>query len=491
LPDAEKFPAAGNVRVFFMPSAQGAFNINLDSNFSYCNTPQPGDKPFDLSNLNLAVMIASHTLRAGDITLAESEYSVQGYGRRGFEYAFDNQKAYLHLFTVNSQELKGFQGFGWPRSGTALLGGAAGYRILREALTLKALYVSGQDNPSLGANVGMPEELPGYTGRRGQVLAVTEETRLWSNLLSFKGEFAHSRCDADLSDQAGPLPGNAFTLGAGLASGVLTAGLTYRSVGRDFNSIGLPALAANRSGLEATVGLSRDILNLTGSFTAQRDNVGNDPASSTTSNLDGSLNLSLAVSPKVQFVLGYRLGRQNTDPGPSPALVQDSATNEFSGSLNLMMGESSSLALTTVFSKLDSQAAPETAGSTLTINMAGALRAGNWLSLSPTLGISTQKETFSAKRTDTLSLGTVGEVFFLPQAWSLFLSGSYTLSKMPGAGGADSMALDLNSGFNIYLNQLLKVEGLLLAIKGQFLSNESLGVRTTNWRALAQCDLSF
>jgi hypothetical protein len=237
--------------------------------------------------------------------------------------------------------------------------------------------------------------------------------------------------------------------------------------------------------------LSRDIFSLTGSLVTQRDNVGDDPASATTSNFDGNLNMSLAVTPKAQIVLGYRAGRQKTEPGSSPALPQDSVTDEYSGSVNLMVGQSSSFNLTVISSRLQSQASPETAGSALTLNLGGALRAGEWLSLSPTLGVSTRKDTFTGHRSDTLSAMAVGEVFFLPQACSMFLTGSYSLSNLPGTGGAASQTVDLTSGLNIYLNRLVKADGLLLSLKGNFGFNEALGVRTTNWRALAQCDLSF
>jgi hypothetical protein len=491
LPGAEKFPVAGNIRFFLMPPQQGAFNINIDSNFSYTNTPLAGNNPLDLSNMNAAFILRGHTFRAGDISINESEYSAQGIGRRGFEYAFDDQKAYVHIFAVNSQEVKGFKGFGLPRPEVAIWGGAAGYRILGDALYLKALFITGRDSPSQAVNAVIPEEVPGAGGRQGQVLAVTEESRLWSNLLTLKGEFARSRYDADLDDPAGPIWGNAFTLGTGLASGVLTAGLTYRYVDRDFNSIGLQYLANNRSGLEATVGLTRDIFNLTGSLVTQRDNVADDPTSATTSNFDGSLNMSLAVTPKAQIVLGYHAGCQKTEPGSSPTLPQDSVTDEYSGSFNLMVGESSSFNLTVTSSCLHSQASPETEGSALTLNLGGSLRAGEWLSLSPTLGVSTRMETFTGHRSDTLSAMAVSEVFFLPQVCSMFFTGSYSLSSLPGMGGMPSQTLDLNGGLNIYLNRLVKVEGLLLSLKGNFGSNEAQGVRTTNWRALAQCDLSF
>jgi hypothetical protein len=489
LPDAETFPAAGNIRVFITPPPRGAFNINFDSNFSYTSAPLAGNDPLDLSNMNAAFFLSQHTIRAGDITLNESDYSVQSLGRRGFEYTFDNQKAYLHAFTVNTQEVRGFKGFGLPKPKMSLLGGAAGYRILGQALFLKALFITGKDIPTQGVNIGLPEDLPGAGGRQGQVLAVVEESRLWADRLSFKAEFARCRYDADLDDQSEPVAGNAFLVSTGLSSGILTAGLNYRFVDRNFNSIGLQALANDRSSWEAMLGLSRGIFSLTGSFVGQRDNVSNDPQSATTSNLDGSLSLSLAVTPQAQIVLGARLGKQATDPGSGGAFAQDSATSEFSGSLNLMIGLSSSINLAVASSRLASQAAPETDGSTLTLNLGGSLQAGEWLNLCPSLGFSQRREKLTGRRFDTFNALTVGELFFMPKAWSMFLSASFSRADVPD--GLASTTLDLTGGLNLYLNQFIKVEGLLLSLKGNYQFMDMVGMETTDWKALAQCDVSF
>ena len=488
-PGAETYPAAGNIRVMITPPQRGAFNINFDSNFSYTSAPLAGNKPLDLSNMNAALFLSNHTIRAGDISLNESDYSIQSLGRRGFEYSFDNQKAYLHAFTVNSQEVKGFKGFGLPQPQVSILGGAAGYRILGQALFLKTLFVTGKDTPSQGVNLGLPEGLASAGGRQGQVFAVIEESRLWSDRLSFKAEFARCRYDADLSDQSGPVSGNAFLVGSGLSSGILTAGLNYRFVDRDFNSIGLQTLANNRSGWEAMLGLNRGIFGLSGSFMGQRDNVSDDPESATTSNLDGSLNLSLAVTPQAQIVVGARLGKQETDPGESGALAQDSATHEFSGSLNLMIGQSSSVNLAVASSRLESQAAPETEGSTLTFNLGGSLLAGQWLSLSPSFGFSQRREKLTGRRFDTFNAMTAGELFFWPRAWSMFLTASFSRADVPD--GLASTSLDLMGGLNFYLSQLIKVEGLLLSLKGSYRFMDMTGLETTDWRALAQCDFSF
>jgi hypothetical protein len=489
VPGAEIYPVAGNIRVFLTPPQRGAFNINFDSNFSYTSAPLAGNKPMDLSNMNAAFFLSQHTIRAGDITLNESDYSVQSLGRRGFEYAFDNQKAYLHAFTVNTQEVKGFKGFGLPQPKMTLLGGAAGYRILGQALFLKTLFITGKDTPFQGVNLGLPEDLASAGGRQGQVLAVIEESRLWADRLSLKAEFARCRYDGDLSDQSGPVAGNAFLASTALSSGILTAGLNYRFMDRNFNSIGLQALASDRSSWEAMLGLSRGIFSLTGSFASQRDNVSNDPESATTSNLDGSLSLSLAVSPKAQIVVGTRLSKQETDPGASGAFPQDSAASEFSGSLNLMIGLSSSINLAVASSRLESQVAPETDGTTLAFNLGGSLQAGQWLSLSPSMGFSQRREKLTGRRFDSFNAMTAGELFFLPRAWSMFLTASFSRADVPD--GLASTSLDLMGGLNLYLNQLIKVEGLLLSLKGNYRSMDMAGVETTDWRALAQCDVSF
>ncbi|MDH4197000.1 MAG: hypothetical protein OEW05_06320 [Candidatus Aminicenantes bacterium] len=486
---AEALPASGNLRVFYTPQRLGGVGASFDSNFIYSNTPTAGAKDFDLSNMNVAVYAAGHTLRAGDLALNESDYSVQSSGRRGFEYAFDNQRAYLHVFSVNSQQVRGFKGFGLPKAGVTVAGGAAGYKFFDEALALKAVFVTGKDTPSRGANIGLPDYLSGYGGREGQVVALTEETRLFQNRFNLKAEFAHSRYDADTQDAAGAAGDSAYTLGAGLAAGFLNAAVNYRHIGRDFNSIGLDYIAGNRRLLEATFGLARGPFSLTGVLRTQRDNVKDDPLSATTRDRGGDVNLSVSLSTRAQLMFGYRRGRQKTEPGLSPAFSQDSATDELAGTMNVMLGTSSSVNLSVISSNLDSRASPESAGSALTVNLGAALRAGETLSLSPNVGVSRRKDKLTGDTFDTYNALAVGELFILPRAWSMFLSASFNRADF--AGGSATDMLDLMGGLNFYFNRLIKVEGLLLALKGNYRQLDAAGVRTTEWRALAQCDFAF
>ena len=486
---AEDVPTAGNLRVFYTPQRLGGLGASFDSNFAYSNTPLTGAKDFDLTNMNLALYAAGHTLRAGDLTLNESDYSVQSLGRRGFEYAFDNQRAYLHVFSVNAQQVQGFKGFGLPKSGLTIAGGAAGYRFFGEALALKAVFVTGKDTPARAANVAMPADFAGYSGREGRVVAVTEEARLFRNLFNLKAEFANSRYDADTQDPAAAATDNAYTLGGGLTAGFLNAAVTYRYIGRDFNSIGLPYIAPNRRHLEASFGLARGPFSLTGVVRTQRDNVKDDPLSATTRDQGGDLNLSVALSTRAQLMFGYRRGRQETDPGLTSAFAQDSAMDELTGTMNVMLGASSSVNLSVISSTLDSRASPEAAGSALTVNLGAALRAGEILSLSPMMGVSRRKDKLTGATLNTYNALAVGELFVLPRAWSLFFSASFNRADI--AAGSRSEMLDVLAGLNFYFNRLLKVEGLLLAFKGNYRQMDAAGVRTSEWRALAQVDFAF
>ena len=486
---AETVPASGNLRVFYTPQRLGGVGASFDSNFVYSNTPAAGAEDFDLSNMNVAVYAAGHTLRAGDLTLNESDYSIQSPGRRGLDYTFDNQRAYVHVFSVNSQQVRGFKGFGLPKAGVTIAGGAAGYRFFGEALALKAVFVTGKDTPSRGANIGLPDDLPGYGGREGQVVALTEETRLFQSLLNLKAEFAHSRYDADAQDAAGAAADNAFTLGAGLAAGFLNAAVNYRQIGRDFQSIGLDYIAGNRRLLEATFGLAHGPFSLTGVIRTERDNVRDDPALATTRGQGGDLNLSVSLSTRAQFLFGFRRGRQQTDLGLDPAFSQDSATDELAGTMNLMLGASSSVNLSVISSNLASQASPESAGSALTVNLGAALRAGEILSLSPNLGVSRRKDKQTGDTYDTYNALAVGELFILPRSWSMFVSASFNRADIPNEPATDM--LDLTGGLNFYLNRLIRIEGLLVALKGNYRQLDAAGVRTTDWRALAQCDFAF
>ncbi len=481
----KKTNASGNLRVFHSYQKEGAFSFDFDSNFNYTNTPVEGDKSFDLSNMMLALLKDNHTLRAGDININESEYTVSGLGRRGMEYIFDNQKVYFHLFDVSSQQPKGFKGFGIPKSNISILGGAIGYRFFNDKVSLKAIYLSGKDDPSQGVNTGSS---PYYQSRKGNVMSIVEETKLFENKLNLKAEFAKSKYDGDLTDDIGAQSDNAYNLGAGFNYGGLSIGANYRYTGKDFNPIGFQSFTSDRKGYEALAGFTKGIMNLTGSYIFERDNVKGDPSQLTTKNGAGNLSLAFTFSPKVSLNLGYKRSKQKTLQNETEVSGQDYLTNEYSSSLTLNLNESSSLNLALTNSTLSSKSSPESETSALTFNIGGAFRKGERLTLNPMIGYSKTLNKFTNEKNLNYNTLLTGEIAFIPKVFSLIFSSSFNRSET-STSATDTF--DTTGGLNLYLDKLIKFGSIILSVKGGYNLNKVDEEKIADYKIFFQLDFSF
>lgn len=476
----------GNIQIAFGSQPASGFGTMINANSSLTDTPLPGAQRVDLTSMNVAISLDGHILRAGDLNVNESEFSAFGLGRRGIEYAFDNHKIYLHAFDVTTQQLLGFKGFGIPRSGSSLMGAAAGFTLFQDKFTLRAIALTGKDDPSLAANVAGSQILQ---SRQGNVLALTQETKLFGNVLDLKAEFAHSSYDQDLTDSLGAKPDNAWSAGGTLSLGPLTLGAIYRSVGHDYNSIGLQFLANDRSGWDSNLLLSLGAVSLQGQFTLQHDNLAEDPGRPTTKARGAMLNFNLAASQAVGITLGYRLTGQTTYQGEFETNGQDMTTNEISAGLNLTLSPSITLNLALTTSALRSPANPSGDTTGLTLNIGGSFRAGEWLTFMPTFGLTRAETDLSGEVTTTFSAMVSGELFLFPKVLSLLVTGSFNRMEMSVL--SLSKSVDLLGGINFYLGQLIHVNNLLLTVRGGYRRNDMSGIRTNDSRILAQTDFAF
>jgi hypothetical protein len=478
--------ASGNLRVFTNYTRDN-LNLGVDANFNYSSKPLAGEKDFDLSNMMVSASKGSHSLKAGDINVNETEFTVSGLGRRGLDYAFNAGKFYLHLFDVSSQQLRGFNGFGLPKSKANVLGGAIGYRFLKDMIFLKAVYLTGQDDPGQGVNVGFPSFVQ---TRKGSVLSLAEETNLLQNRLIVGGEVAQSRFDENILDEAASRTDLAWKVGGNISSGVLAAGAAYRRIGADFNSVGFPYFTNDREGLEANVGLNAGRLSFTGSYVASSDNVEDDPASETTSDQNGNANLTWSISDRMSMSLGYSLNKQSTsfELGISPFL-QDSLTNQLAGALNLNFGQAANLSFQFSNSDLSSKNYPQNESTNLTLNVGAAFRAGEWLNLSPTFGYGKMRNRFTHEEMFNYSSFLSGEIAFWPRVMSVSLTGSYMRAESAVQGNSDN--LNAGTNLNLYLDRLIKVGTAIVSLKGNYTTTRMPGFSDSFFTALVQCDFSF
>jgi hypothetical protein len=481
----KKTNASGNLRVYHTYQKEGELSFEFDSNFNYTNIPQEGEKKFDLSNMVLSLSKDNHNLKAGDININESEYTVSGLGRRGVEYTFNNQKAYIHIFDVSSQQPKGFKGFGIPKSNISIYGGAIGYNFLDEKISLKAIYIGGKDDPNEGINTGSS---PYYQSRKGNVIAIVEETRLFENKLNLKAEFAKSKYDGELTDDVPSKSDNAYQIGAGLNIGGFQIGALYKYTGKDFNPIGFQSFTSDRKGYQATAGFTKGILNLTGSYIFERDNVKGEPTQLTTKNGGGNLSIALTFSPKVSLNLGYKRDKQKTVQNETEVSGQDSLTNEYSSSLTLNLNESSSLNITFTNSSLSSKSSPESETSAFTLNIGGAFRKGEKLTLNPTIGYSKTLNRFTDEESIAYNTLLTGEIAFIPRIFSLIFSGSFNRSETLTS---TTDTFDTTGGLNLYLDRIIKFGSIILSAKGSYNLNKVNQEKLTDYKVFIQLDFSF
>jgi hypothetical protein len=480
-------PVAGNVRLA-ANYRKGDTNVVIDSTFNYSNTPVLGEKDIDLSNMAVSVSHDQHSLKAGDVNITESEFTVQGLGRRGLEYAYTGAKASVHVFDINSQQPRGFDGFGVPKPALSIFGGAVGYKFLKDAVSLKAVYLSGKDDPTLGVNVS--ESYFNARGRKGSVFALIEETNLFQNKLTLGAEYARSDYDGDISDESGPRSDSAWRVGGSFRSGIVQAGAVYRFIGGGFNPIGFQYFSNDRRGLEANVGLSKGRLSLTGTFQSIKDNVNGDAERDTTKNMNGNLNFMWNVSDKVSFNVGYQRGEQDTSrDGTTPLFPQDSVTNQVSGALMFTFSPSASLNLQVANASASSKSSPQGNNTGLNVNLGGAFRAGNVLSISPTLGFASAKNKFTGERQLTYNSFLAAELTIVPEWFSTSIQGGYTRSDNGSMGVTNT--LNLSGMLGLQLKKLIKIGTVTLSVRGNYGRTKMPGFSNTISAILAQCDFSF
>jgi hypothetical protein len=476
----------GNVQIGFEAGDPGKLGLRIDSNFSLTNVPPPTGDSVNLSNMMISLTAGSHALRMGDLNINESEYTSFGLGRRGIEYAFDNRKLYLHAFDVSSQQIQGFSGFGVPARAVSLLGGAAGFRLFGEAMSFRAVFVTGRDDPSRAANAAASSYL---RPRKGDAWSILQETSLFRNALRLKAEFARSSYDADTEDGVKEATDGAWSAGANLTLGPMSIGAVYRFVGRSFNSIGLQYLANDRRGGDVNILLAKGPLSFQGQVTTQRDNVEDDPERPTTDGLNGNASLNLALGSKLSLSAGFRVSGQESRQGTAEAVLQDMATNEVSGGFNWMASSAVSLNVTLTRSSLSSETNPTGDLQGMTLNVGGSLRAGETLMLAPTFGLTRSKNLATGGVDTTLNAFLNGEIFFVPRVLSLLVSGSF--NRMAMAVVSVNKAVDVTGGINFYLGKLIKVNSLLLTVRGSYRRSEYGGLPITDTRIFGQTDFAF
>jgi hypothetical protein len=497
-------------------SSKDDFALDVQTRASYTDRLQPGAPAADLPDMRISVTKNSHAIRAGDLQLAESEFTTGGGGNRGFEYVFDNKSLYFHLFTAGTQQLRGFKGLGIPRAAASLFGGAAGF-TLAGAVTVKVVYLSGRDDPSLAANcAGTPaasatsatsgppgtteptaaSETPAasaptgaFARRAGDLAAVVAESRLFNNALVLSTEYARSSYDADTSDAQGKVGSGAFRAGAALTLSFFDAKIGYHDIGRDFNTVAQPFFVNDRRRLEAGAGITIKTLRLSGSWASERNNTADDPEITTSKNILTQLDIAWQFLDNSSGRLGYGTSRQDAILNDNPVLQGNLLRTGFTAGLDVGITPLIHITLTGEKDEIRSADNPSVEGDSLGANLGASIQSPDHIMLAPTLGLTKTRNTSTGDSTLMLMAGLTGEVMFIPKLFSVNLISMVSRYDL-GSGGVTS-SVNVDSGLNLHLAKWIKIGEVVVSLRAALIQTKMSGQDIKDHRIFLKADISL
>jgi len=479
----EKFIASGNMRLYRnITDAEDNSEFDFDSTFTLMNDVTTAESKVNLSSMKIRFRKGNHRVEVGDISISNTEFTTSYLSRRGMSYEMTGKTLYLGTFFTNSQQKTGFDGFGFPAGDANIFGASAGFNIgdiYSPIFKLRGLFLAGQDNQDSKTLYSAEDKF-----REGSMVSLSAEANVLKNHLNLKGEFAKSNfgksADKNLLDKK---KDEAWLAEAGLNIGVFTARADYKKVGTDFHSIANLFLQNDREGLNSTMGLSIKTFYLSLTYQDQKTNLSNTVLPMLrTKNLNANLTWSLGN----HFRIGAEFGSNNLDYDKSTGLQAGSSdmdTLRYAGTFGYIAGNNS---INLRIGKSESKTFTSQADASLGIS----LRVGEFLTFNPTLSYQANENLTDNSTSKIYNLYMNSELSFIPQTFTLTLSGSY--SKTDNSITDDSTAIQADANLNFYMAKIFKNKlQPVLSLRGRY-SESKFGSSTTDSTSLyLQFDLSF
>jgi len=447
-----------------------AFAWAVDSSLSYTDAPVSGANKFDLAQLRLEVSSGGHTFRAGDISVAETEFSIAGLGRRGIEYVYDRASLYLHAFTLNTQQLQGFKGFGLPQSGASIFGGAAGFSLADKLFSFKAVFLSGKDDPAKGINNASASWLK---PREGTVFSFLPELRIFNGAFQLTSEFAMSHIDRDTTDTAPARKGLAWRVNGKISAGGFDIDGFVRRVNKDFDTIGQPFLTADRREYGLSAAYAIGAFRLNGNYRDEKTTGSDDPLEVIDRDRRFEAGVSVALGAQSSFQLGYKHSAQeatqNNQILPAGAL----ARNGLNAALDVRLGPAVAFRIDGQWDAITSDQAPDKEGQTLSFGGGGTFGDGKILSLAPGIHFSRIRNPQTQEETRMFDAFVNGRLAIIPDWVSLNAAGSYNDISLPG--GVTSTVWMIDGGLCLESGNWLGTRRVGLSLRGSLRSGSTQG----------------
>ncbi|HJV49069.1 MAG TPA: collagen-like protein [Geothrix sp.] len=502
VPGEPKTQAAGQVRLYHKEDwSDGSFLV--DARVVYTNQPIPqanGDQPrWGLGDFSAVLTSGHQKLQVGDMMVQESEFTLGGAGRRGFDYAYAGMPSNAHLFALNTQAPINNRGILWPEAASGVYGGSVGYGWFNDAFKAKLIFLSGKDDPSTAANAGYAFPT---TVRQGSTGALTLDGRLLENRLNLSGEYARSLYT---SDTLSPLPKDtdqAWRVSGLWNDGAFSAHLGYHDIGRDFGTVGVAYFVGDRRLLDGTLAWTKPGWSLSALVSDERTNPTGQPTASPAgaTGLDQAWNRTLGLdarvvlSPQLAWRLGLRQARQEAVTTLDPLIPFSNSTR--SGvvtGLDWMLPPLTTLSFNAQYDRLASLNGADLSGNSLTLSFGGAVGLGRWGRLSPNLSWSRTLSEPGEQKTTVANAFLNAELLLVPNTLTFVLTGGESHSVLPT--GDTLNTTNVEGTLRYLLDAWLKGRAKAsVGLKGGYTHFPSLGGATTpanDNRVLLVLNVSF
>jgi hypothetical protein len=382
VPEERRNLASGQIRFAYQKDEDGR-QVLLNARVVYTNQPFGAQPRWSLGDLQAAYAIGGNKIQVGDMMVQESEFTLAGAGRRGFDYTYTGQPLGGHLFALNTQAHSGTEGLVWPVRGSEVYGGSLGYGWLNGNLRAKVVFLSGKDDPATAMNL-VSAYAP--TVRDGSTGSFVLDGRFLDSRLAVSGEYARSLFTKDLLNEAPHLSDQAWRLSGLWADGPFSAQLGYREVGRDFGTVGVAFFVGDRRTLNGSLGFNRATWSLSATAIDERTNPTGQPGLDQAWNRSESLDARVGLTQALFWRVGLRTARQEAELISNPLVPFSNSTRSgLTTGFDLMLPPASSLAFNAQFDRLRSEGASDTTGSSTTLSLGGSLGLGARVRISPNL----------------------------------------------------------------------------------------------------------
>jgi len=420
----------------------GDHRLSLATRLAYQGQPLPGQDRWAVAELRGRYGFRAHSVQVGDLVVQESEFSVGGMGRRGFGYRYDDSRHQAHLFAVNTVQLPGFRGLAWPVRGTELFGGSYGTQWREGTVKAKLVFLTGTDDPASALNAASMPFLS--TPRAGTTVALTSEAALLDQRLSLAGEYARARTDRNLEDEVGALEDQAWRIGGAWTVPTYSVRASYRHIGRDFNTLGLPVLAGDRRGVEAGASLTLDPRwSLNASLTSELNNPSGNPLETRARNDARTVDARWMAREGLTLKAGLTQGSQEA-ANPSDPYVPFASSDRLGlfGGFDWTVGVKGAVTFQVQLDRLEGTGAAPSQGRGTTVTLGGSWLEPDRLRVAPTFSFARQRDEVLGLQTDLASAFLNGEVTLVTRQLILALTGGWSRTRSTGMDPASSHNVD-------------------------------------------------